>query len=56
MNNPEAIILYVDAEQTVDDTFIDRIPYLNKIILSLLKKISLNMLLIKLSNIAEKEW
>lgn len=30
MNNPEAIILYVDAEQTVDDTFIDRIPYLNK--------------------------
>lgn len=30
LNNPNSIILYVDAEQTVDEAFIDRVPYIDK--------------------------
>lgn len=30
MSEPEAVILYWDAEQTVSDIFLDRFPYLNK--------------------------
>ena len=53
LTNPDLIVAYFDTEQTVDDIFLDRFPYLNKENIFLFRHVQLETIIDKMRELSK---